>query len=268
MSKPSRSHHRELIELAALFAAAGVADVFTNALGHRIDGPSILIALGVVVAVVTLAQYLHGKRALRTSASPTRVGRMPALDHAADCSGPAGELWRVRTMVQDTPGRLAVLAGAFAAVGANILALQVQPVAGAVVDEFLVEAAADVTPQRLAAAVAAAGGGEVHVVAADVSALADLPARALTLAHRLAQAPDELGRVLAELLGQAQVEWQPGGDPATCGVDAAEGTVMRVRDPRRGVTVVSRPEIPFTLVEFARAQAMADLAGVLHAAEA
>ncbi len=259
-----RRHLRELIELAALFAAAGVADLFTNALGHRIDGPSVLIALGAVVAVVTLAQYLHSVRA---SASSARGGAVPVPDQAADYSGRAGELWRVRTMVEDTPGRLAVLAGAFAAVGANILALQVQPAAGAVVDEFLVEAAADVTPDRLAAAVAAAGGGEVHVVAADLTALADLPTRALTLAHRLARDPGELRRVLAELLGPARVEWRQ-DESEPCGVDPADATVMRVRDPRRGVMVVTRAQIPFTLVEFARAQAMADLAGALRPAEA
>lgn len=260
MSKPPRSHHRELIELAALFAAAGIADLFTNLLGHRIEGPTVLIGLGAVVALATLVNLLrsgHGPRA--------RGRSVPAPDRAAaDYTGVAGELWRVRTAVQDTPGRLAVVAGAFAAVGANILTLQVQPIADGVVDEFLVEAAAEVTGEQLGAVVSAAGGGQVHVAPADVTALTDLPTRALTLAHRLVREPGALRCVLAELLSPATVEWHAEQD----GADEREGvgsTVMRIRDPLAGVVLVSRPGIPFTPAEFARAQAMVDLVGAMHA---
>lgn len=264
MSKPPRSHHRELIELAALFAAAGIADLFTNLLGHRIEGPTVLIALGAVVALATLVNLLRGGH------RPRARGRsVPVPDHraTADYTGVAGELWLVRTAVQDTPGRLAVVAGAFAAVGANILTLQVQPIADAVVDEFLVEAAAEVTAEQLGAAVAAAGGGEVHVAPADVTALTDLPTRALTLAHRLVREPAALRVVLAELLSPATVGWQAEQDDAD-GCEGVGRTVMRVRDPLAGVLHVSRPGIPFTPAEFARAQAMADLVGAIHAPEA
>lgn len=256
MSKPPRNHHRELIELAALFAAAGIADLFTNLLGHRIEGPTILIALGVVVAIATLVNLRRGGRGSRA-----RGASVPARDHAAaHYAQVAGELWRVRTAVQDTPGRLAVLAGAFAAVGANILALQVQPTADAVVDEFLVEAGPEVTAEQLGAAVAAAGGGQVHVAPADVTALTDLPTHALTLAHRLIREPEALRLVLAELLSSADVEWRADEDDLR-ERGGADNAVIRVRDPRAGVVVVSRPGIPFTPAECARAQAMADLAG-------
>jgi hypothetical protein len=174
-------------------------------------------------------------------------------------------------MVEDAPGRLAVLAGAFAAVGANILTLQVHPVADGVVDEFLVQAAADVTSQHLGAAVAAAGGGQVHVETADVTALADVPTRALTLARRLADGPDDLGRVLAELLGATEVTWHPcGGVPvrASHSESGTESIAIAVGKPQSGVMVLSRAQMPFTFVEFARAQAMADLAGALHNADA
>ena len=256
MSKPLRNHHRELIELAALFAAAGIADLFTNLLGHRIEGPTVLIALGIVVAVATLVNLRRdARRARARGASGTAYERA-----SADYAAVAGELWRVRTAVQDTPGRLAVLAGAFAAVGANILALQVQPVADGVVDEFLVEAGVEVTAEQLGAAVASAGGGQVHVAPADVTALTDLPTRALTLAHRLIREPGELRFVLAELLSSAQVEWRTEeDDDREC--DEAEDTVIRVRDPHAGVVRVSRPGIPFTPAESARVQAMADLVG-------
>jgi hypothetical protein len=260
MSKPLKNHRRELIELAALFAAAGIADLFTDLLGHRIEGPVVLIALGVVVAIATLMDLLRGGRRPRA-----RGASVPAYDQTpTGYADVAGELWRVRTAVQDTPGRLAVLAGAFAAVGANILALQVQPVAGAVVDEFLVEAATNVTADQLGAVVAAAGGGEVHVALADVTSLTDLPTRALTLAHRLIREPEALRFVLAELLSPAQVEWCSEQDD-TCGGNETESTIMRVRDPLAGVVRVSRPGIPFTPVESARAQAMADLASAVHA---
>ncbi|HEU5352903.1 MAG TPA: hypothetical protein VFU65_00490 [Actinocrinis sp.] len=177
----------------------------------------------------------------------------------------------MRTTVEDTPGRLAVLAGAFAAVGTNILALQVHPVADGVVDEFLVQAAVDVTPQRLGAAVAAAGGGHVHVEAADVTALADVPTRVLGLARRIVEGPDHLRRVLVELLGATDVMWRPCDAASARAGHSESGTdsiAIAVSKPQSGVMVVSRPRMPFTLVEFARAQAMADLAGALHPSDA
>ncbi|MGH6653723.1 MAG: hypothetical protein ACRDVE_00795 [Actinocrinis sp.] len=268
MGKPPKNHHRELIELAALFAAAGIADLFTNVLGHRIQGPSILIALGAIVAAVTFARHLPPRR----GAAPATPGASAALpDRAAGLTESSGRLWRVRTLVEDTPGRLAVLAGAFAAVGANILTLQVHPVHDGAVDEFLVQAAAEVTAQQLGAVVAAAGGGQVHVERADVTALADVPTRALALARRLAGDPDELSSVLTELLDAAQVQWRPCDDESARTGRAANGTesiAISVGEPRRGMLMVSRAQVPFTFVEFARAQAMADLAGALHAADA
>lgn len=172
-------------------------------------------------------------------------------------------------MVGDTPGRLAVVAGAFAAVGANILTLEIHPVDDGVVDEFLVQAEADVTAQRLGAAVAAAGGGQVHVEAADVTALADVPTRALALARRLADGPEQLERVLAEFLGATEVVWRSAAEVATeVGLDESGSIVVAVSQPRAGVLVVSRAQVPFTLVEVARARAMADLAGALYPVEA
>lgn len=258
MSGPPKNQHRELIELAALFVAAGLTDVFTDVLGHRIEGPSVLIVLGVVVAVVAFSRH-----------RPRRGGRGGS---AALVAGSSGQLWRVRAMVGDTPGRLAVLAGAFAAVGANILTLEIHPVDDGVVDEFLVRVEEGVTPQRLGAAVAAAGGGQVHVEAADVTALADVPTRALALARRLADGPEQLGRVLVELLGATDVVWRPSGEAAIAMSHGRSGSGSRsegesvaisVSWPRAGVMVVSRAQVPFTFVEVARAQAMADLAGAL-----
>ena len=272
MSSPPKSPHRELIELAALFVAAGLTDVFTDVLGHRVEGPSILIALGAVAAVASFGRH-RPVRPGRAAVATVRGASATLSDRMGGFTDSSGRLWRVRTMVEDTPGRLAVLAGAFAAVGTNILALQVHPVADGVVDEFLVQAAADITPERLGAAVAAAGGGHVHVEIADVTALADVPTRALSLARRLVDGPDHLRRVLVELLGATDVRWRPCDDASTSASasDDESGTdsiAIAVSKPRCGVMVVSRPQMPFTLVEFARAQAMADLAGALHPIDA
>src|ERR1051326_2357436 len=179
----SKNQRRELIELAALFVAAGLTDIFTDVLGHRIEGPSILIVLGVVVGAVAFGRHRPRRRGRGVAGSagallPGRGSSAALSDRAGALAGSSGRLWRVRTLVGDTPGRLAVVAGAFAAVGANILTLEIHPVDDGVVDEFLVQAEADVPPQRRGAAVAAAGGGEVHVEAPDVTALADVPTRA------------------------------------------------------------------------------------------
>jgi len=326
MSGPPKKQHRELIELAALFAAAGLTDIFTDVLGHRIEGPSVLVALGVVVAVVVFARHRPGRGGRGGAGAQVggeggggsggalvRGSSMTLSDRVGGLAGSSSQLWRVRTMVGDTPGRLAVLAGAFAAVGANILTLEIHPVDDGVVDEFLVQAEAEVTPQRLGAAVAAAGGGQVHVEGADVTALADVPTRALALARHLADGPEQLGRVLVELLGATDVVWRSSGDVAigashggienesesgrdggrgggsqserasgggsqrgsasgggsqSGGVSQSESVAISVSWPRAGVMVVSRAQVPFTFVEVARAQAMADLAGALYRVDA
>lgn len=268
MSGSLKNHHRELIELAALFVAAGLTDVFTDVLGHRIEGPSILIALGVIVAVVSFARHRPVRRG-GAAVAPARGVSASLSDRAGGLTGSSDRLWRVRAMVEDRPGRLAVLAGAFAAVGANILTLEVHPVGDEVVDEFLVQAAVGVTPQQLEAAVAAAGGGQVHVETTDFTALVDVPTRALTLARQLVGGPQQLGRVLTELLGATGVTWRPCDDVPVGASDGGNGSgtgsiAIAVGGPRAGVLVLSRPRTPFTFVEFARAQAMADLARALH----
>jgi hypothetical protein len=81
MTRPPKNHHRELVELAALFTAAGLTDLFTDLLGHRIEGPSILLSLGAIVVVVTFARH----RPIRRGRAPSAPGPPP---RAADRTQP------------------------------------------------------------------------------------------------------------------------------------------------------------------------------------
>lgn len=255
-SAPGR-HHRHLIELASLLATAGLADMFADAFGARTHGAGILIGLGAAMIAGTVAHHLW-------------IGRAGHAPPAADAAAEAvGAIWRLRTEIDNTPGRLAVLAGALAAAGANIHALQVYPTdAGGVIDEFLVETPATTSADHLCSALRAVGGRATHASPTDVLALIDAPAHALGLAARLALRPDTLPEVLADLLGAERVELSAevagptrAGQAARWGdsVDRIDGTTLHLRGPAGRRLVASRPGIPFTATELARARAMADL---------
>jgi hypothetical protein len=252
---PPGRHHRHLIELASLLATAGLADLFADAFGARTHGAGILIGLGAAMVAGTVAHHLW-------------LGRAGHAPPAADAGAEAvGAIWRLRTEIDNTPGRLAVLAGALAAAGANIHAVQVYPTGAGVIDEFLVETPATTSADHLCAALRAVGGRATHASPTDVLALVDAPAHALGLAARLALRPDTLPEVLADLLGAERVDLSAHvagparasqvarSDPA----DRIDGTTLHLRGPAGCRLVASRPGIPFTATELARARAMADL---------
>jgi GNAT superfamily N-acetyltransferase len=108
-------------------------------------------------------------------------------------------LWRVRTSLTDRPGSLAQLAVICGEHGLNILAVQIFPEIGSVVDELVVEAADVWTGQDLAALVATSGGSAVSVSPCASRDLVDEPVRWLRAAERMIQSPDDRGRILAEL---------------------------------------------------------------------
>lgn len=157
-------------------------------------------------------------------------------------------LLRVRTEIDDRPGRLAVLTGALAALGANILDLSVQVDTDGVVDEFVVDGA---SAESLEEAVAAAGGRRTAVVAAAPHELIDEPSRALMLAARLRASPRALPEVLTELLRADEAVWVAG--PAAL-ADAPPALTVLVGH-LRGVRLF-REGLPFTLTEAARANAL------------
>jgi hypothetical protein len=245
-------HHRHLLEVASLLATAGVADAFADLFGRVRHGSDVLIVIGVALVLCTIGHHVWLRR---TNHAPP-----------AEPTAPSGPLWRVRTRIDNTPGRLAVLAGALAAAGANIHALEAYPAADGVVDEFLIEAAPTTTAEHLCAAVRAVGGRDVHALPADVLALLDAPTRALELAGRLARNPGDFDAVLTDLLEAQSVSTVAAGvgepRPAASRLD---GTSLVLRRADGRTVTVSRPGFPFTGTELSRARTLVEFADSLCA---
>jgi len=169
-------------------------------------------------------------------------------------------LWRIRATVDDRPGYLAVLAAGLALRAVNILAVQVHTTEAGAVDDFLVDAPESMTEADLIAAVERGRGRHAWVCRAEARGLADQPTRVLALANRLARDPEALGDVLRTMLDATSVTWRPA--PAASGPGRDEDT-MRLPDSAGGRYEIVRREPSFTPAEFARAQALVELAAVL-----
>ncbi|ADG88698.1 hypothetical protein TBS_09970 [Thermobispora bispora] len=165
--------------------------------------------------------------------------------------------YRIRTTVDERPGRLASIAAALAEKGGNILGLSVQSDADGTVDEFLADVPA--SPEAIRAALEAAGGRGVRIVPATARELTDEPTRALLLAARLTAAPWRLPEVLAELLRADDARWVYGSSAGDLAGELPDPTLLVVPvAPRRAVRI-RRTRLPFTLAEAARAAALARL---------
>ncbi|MGW1979145.1 N-acetyltransferase family protein [Streptomyces sp. NPDC001889] len=277
-AKNTRRPHqwrRDLVELAAVFTAVAVADVVAKLVGHGPDGPFLLL-VSAVTLVATAAfhtWWAHRHRSspatdtaqtINTTNTTTAAAVSPS---AADRAGRDGTvLWRMRTTVRDSPGSLAALCAALAALDIDILTLQTHPLAEGTVDEFLLRAPGALQARRLTDEVSAAGGGGTWIERADAHDLVDTPTRVLGLATRTALDAAELPLALRQLLGRCTIHsrpavpWsgRPSGElPPVDGV--LEETVMRLRDPRGGTITVERPHLPFTPSEFARVRALLEL---------
>ncbi|GGO84096.1 GNAT family N-acetyltransferase [Wenjunlia tyrosinilytica] len=245
-----RRHHwrRDLVELAALFSAVAAADAIANLVVHGPDGPVLLIASAVAL--------------LATAGFHVWWARRPGHAPPGEPSHPGGGetvLWRMRTTVDDAPGSLAVLCAAMAALHADILTLQTHPLSDGTVDEFLLRTPAELEAQRLTAAVAGAGGRETWIERADTHDLVDTPTRVLTLATRTALDAAELPLALRQLFGRCTIRSVPAEQDQRHNEDSLDGTTMRLCDPSGGSITVSRPYLPFTPTEFARARALVEL---------
>jgi hypothetical protein len=254
-------HHRHLVELASLLATAGLADAFADVFGLRRHGATVLIVLGIALVVGTVGHHIWLRRTDHAPPATTRAPLASAMSATDDVSpgetSSVGVFWRLRTEVDNTPGRLAVLAGALAAAGANIQALGVHPAPTGVIDEFLIEASEDTSAERICAAVNAVGGRNTHAVPADVFALLDAPTYALELASRLVRNHDALGAVLTDLLDADSVT-VGAADPGAPGA-RADGTTLMLQSSDGTTCTAVRPYMPFTATELARARALLEL---------
>ncbi|MBW8804615.1 MAG: ACT domain-containing protein [Catenulisporales bacterium] len=258
------SWRREVVELAVLFLAVGTAGLFTEVLERRHYGWSLLIVLGAALLAASVLQWwwrAHGPGRLRSVTPFVAVRPADGLETAGgEWDDVALNLWRIRAIVRDRPGSLAAVCEALAALGANIVGLQVHPLADGVLDEFLVDVPPEVSGDALAAAVSAAGADVSNIDRAVRDDLTDAPARALTLAARLAAGDAGLPIALHDLFGQCSVTWDPREQvEASC-----VGTMMTLLDPGGGTLRVSREELDFTPTEFARARALVGLCAELR----
>jgi GNAT superfamily N-acetyltransferase len=169
-------------------------------------------------------------------------------------------LWRIRATVDDRPGYLSVLTASLALKSVNILAVQVHTTEAGAVDDFLVDAPDALTEADLLTAVARGRGRDAFVARAEAEGLADQPTRALALAGRLVHDADALGEALVALLDAAEARWRPDPLPGRPGYDDSR---MLLADPAGGSYEVLRGRPSFTPAEYARAQALVEVAGAM-----
>jgi N-acetylglutamate synthase-like GNAT family acetyltransferase len=164
-------------------------------------------------------------------------------------------LWRVRATVEDRPGYLSVLTASLALRSVNILAVQVHTTEDGAVDDFLVDAPDTMTEADLLAAVVKGRGRDAFVARAEAEGLADQPTRALALAGRLVHEPETLAEALASLLDATEVRWRSAAD-----LPGFHGGRMVLADPAGGFYEVLRALPAFAPAEYARAQALVEVA--------
>ncbi|MFI7574747.1 GNAT family N-acetyltransferase [Micromonospora sp. NPDC049497] len=168
-------------------------------------------------------------------------------------------LWRIRATVDDRPGYLSVLTASLALRGVNILTVQVHTTERGAVDDFLVDAPDTVDEADLLAAVKRGRGRDCWVARSEARGLADQPTRVLGLANRLVRDPDGTGEALRALLGADTVTWRP----ARAEQGGIFDTTMVLADPGGGSYALRRAAPGFTPAEYARAQALVELAATV-----
>lgn len=169
----------------------------------------------------------------------------------------AGELWRLRASVPDTPGRLARVAAGLAAYGGNIRTVNVHPTPEGAVDEIVLHAPRGVAAEDLVRAVGEAGGRDVRAARTDVRELEDLPTRAFVLAAQLVDGSVELVAALRRTLGEVEIAWQEGEADE---VEELTERGMVLPAPGGGAFRVERRGAAFTPAEFARGRALTTMA--------
>lgn len=187
----------------------------------------------------------------------------PALRHRRKLNS-APALWRARTVLRDQPGSLQRITQSLARAGINILSIHVHPVDGAVMDEFVLSAPGNLAEQDLLIALDDGGGRDSHVWPTTALAMADGQTKALSLAARIADNPNELSLAVAELLSAKIVTHEPEGPAAEAASAVGPSTTfLKIPTAWHGPLLFSRPGEPFTPAESARAHRLAELAEIL-----
>ncbi|WP_457030844.1 GNAT family N-acetyltransferase [Kitasatospora sp. P5_F3] len=267
--RSARNHRwrRDSTELAAIFVAVAAADLVANTVVHGHDGPVLLVAsaLALVATAVFHAWWAHRHPHGPPGPDPAAPPGASATA-AAEVTGPLRDfeqtmLWRLRATVSDSPGSLARICTALAGQQISIVSMQTHPLPVGAVDEFLVRAPLALSRADLTRAVAAGGGQDIWTEQADAHDLVDEPTHVLALATRTALDAAELPVALRRLFGRCTIRQFPnGGAKAAAGID---GHVMRLPVPSGDLIELSRPHLPFTPTEFARAQALVELDSLL-----
>ncbi|WP_433217001.1 ACT domain-containing protein [Dactylosporangium sp. CS-047395] len=168
-------------------------------------------------------------------------------------------LWRIRATVEDRPGFLSVLTASLALRQVNILSVQVHTTESGAVDDFLIDAPDTLTHDDLAEAVRRGRGRDPWIAPAHVRGLIDEPTRVLSLATKVLDGTQGLEEALSALLGDCDISWRA---ETSTGAGGFTATGMQLRDPAGGTLYVGRAEPSFTPAEYARAQALVELARV------
>ncbi|MGW4648670.1 GNAT family N-acetyltransferase [Kitasatospora sp. NPDC004289] len=265
--RSARNHRwrHSTTELAAVFVAVAAADLVANTVVHGHDGPLLLVlsALALVATAVFHAWWAHRHPHGPPGPDPTAP---PGGPEAAPVTGPLDEhvptaLWRLRATVSDSPGSLARICTELAGRQVSIVSMQTHPLPAGAVDEFLVRAPLPLGRTELARAVAAGGGTDIWTDRADAHDLVDEPTHVLALATRTALDAAELPVALRKLFGRCTIRQFPGGGAAAAA--GMDGHLMRLPVPSGDLIELSRPHLPFTPTEFARAQALVELDSLL-----
>ncbi|MBT2597383.1 amino acid-binding protein [Arthrobacter sp. ISL-72] len=185
----------------------------------------------------------------------------PALRHRKRLNT-APALWRARTVLRDQPGSLQRITQSLARLDTNILSIHIHPVAGGVLDEFVLSAPGHLGERELLEALRSGGGRHPHVWPTTALAMADGQTKALSLAARIAGNPDELPLAVAELLS-ARIVPVPAEGRQEFPASPDAGTVLKIPTAWHGPITFYRPGEPFTPAESARAHRLAELAEIL-----
>ncbi|WP_329561325.1 GNAT family N-acetyltransferase [Kitasatospora sp. NBC_01266] len=253
---------RETVELAAVFLAVAAADLVADVVVHGHDGPVLLAASAAALLATAVFHSWWSHRHPHGPPGPDPV----AERESAEAGGPLAEqtrLWRLRATVSDAPGSLAAVSAALAELRISIISLQTHPLPDATVDEFLLRAPRSLPRTALTEAVARAGGREIWTDPADAHDLVDVPTHVLALATRTALDAAELPVALRQLFGQVTIRQFPARGEHAGAAPRLAGPVMLLPAPGGELIELSRPHLPFTPTEFARAKALVELDTVL-----